>query len=394
VAVLENVFNPQPGVIPPVFAGREKQFKVFQALISELNDQSPKPSLTVLYAPRGYGKTSLLRYVREHTREFCKQVGADDTHTVLLTPAKLQVEKLYQNITEEQIQQQRSVTTDAGGNFKATGKIPMSGIEIGGEGGGGVSRTKVSNGAHNDYQQILKRVGEKQPTLLCIDEAHTIELPVLRAFLQSAQQSIGNKVPVSIVLAGTPGLPKSIDQCKASFASRYELATLNRLSKESSRQAVEGPFKEIGVKLPEELINVVLDASEGYPHFLQVYGSSIWDNCLKGSEFDGSRENLRRSREHFSKRKNQMFKSRYEEMEREEILDSAYEVAMKFRGAESLTRKKMRDHLIQCGSKTASEDIDRLHDLGYIWQSQPHELEFEKGIPSLMSYVIENMEKE
>ncbi len=66
---LTDLFTPGDGGIPPYLAGRKEEQAYFQACVKSLKNKKPTHRNLILYGPRGNGKTALLRYLQQETRQ-------------------------------------------------------------------------------------------------------------------------------------------------------------------------------------------------------------------------------------------------------------------------------------------------------------------------------------
>ena len=85
-----NPFRPGAGGKPPYFAGREDDWRVFDACLSCLQDDSVPLGPMVLFGPRGNGKTALMHRMAEKARGLGIRARYIDPHDVD-SPEQLQM---------------------------------------------------------------------------------------------------------------------------------------------------------------------------------------------------------------------------------------------------------------------------------------------------------------
>ena len=137
-----------------------------------------------------------------------------------------------------------------------------------------------------------------QPTIMLVDEAHTLELDVARALLNTTQFARRDDVPFALVLAGTPHLKQHL-----SFAERDDLRRLGAkpsfwerlgegdlrlglLSEDEAEEALREPLKlrPDGLPYDEAAVQAMAAASDCYPYFLQLWGQQAELQARMGEE--------------------------------------------------------------------------------------------------------------
>ncbi len=364
--------------MPSVFEGREKEINTFQKMLGDLDKSRPTPTVLVLYAPRGNGKTALLTYIKGHTEELCRQIGLkNEITTITATPPQCNMSNIYQTITGTDMPIERSKTNAISGGIRAFLKMESKS-----------ESTQIYGSEATSYFEVFKRTSDIQRTLLCIDEAHTMDRNDLRDVLQGAQQCTQNHIPVSVVLAGTPGLVDVINSCEATFSQRYPQMTLKLLDDNSARKVFENPFKSNGMSVPHEYVREVLDKSHNYPHFLQLFGSFTWEHCIEEQVFEKRPSLWEKVNADFEEAKDQMYRQRYNELRKTKLTEAAYEIAELYSHKDQYLPEELTKYLGAIDILDSEEVLQTLNQLGYIWEPG-HGRYLERGIPSLMNYVIE-----
>jgi hypothetical protein len=80
-----------------------------------------------------------------------------------------------------------------------------------------------------------------------------------------------------LVGAGLPQLPRLASEAKSYAERLFKFPRIGRLSDEQARQALAEPAERRGVRFEPEALAVVIEQTEGYPYFLQEYGSALWN---------------------------------------------------------------------------------------------------------------------
>jgi hypothetical protein len=114
------------------------------------------------------------------------------------------------------------------------------------------------------------------------DQARQGQYPL--SLLLDVFQSLQRKdIPFMLVLTGLPTLfPKLVDA--RTFSERmFRVITLNKLSHEESKEAIQKPVEATGcrVKLSPESVDAIVDMTGGYPYFIQFVCREVYDAFLQ-----------------------------------------------------------------------------------------------------------------
>ena len=282
----KNPFKPGFGVMPPRLAGREQTQQALHHRLDELLDADEDAQLTplLLSAPRGLGKTVLLRWLREEA----EKGGAD----VITTNA----EKLSTPVKMVQILAPEVVDAARKDGFN----VSVAGT--------GYAHTPGSPLTEPHWEALMLESLQKRqtPLLVTIDEGHTLPGEVVYALAHLTQDLLWERCPVWFVLAGTPGMPGHLSTAgvvdpisgevrTASFFGRAAKMELGLLSPEASGEAVEAPLVERDWTVEPDALAQVLQDAQCYPYFLQLWGAALWDagvigkRCLNAEVVEAAR---------------------------------------------------------------------------------------------------------
>lgn len=245
--------------------------------------------------------------------------------------------------------------------------------------------------------KALARLARKGPTVLLIDEAHTLETTLGAQLLQVAQTLAREGKPFLLVLAGTPDLPSHLQEMHATFWERSAIFPLHRLDDRASSEAIRVPFEQEGYDIAPEALESIVEDSHGYPYFLQLWGWALWRQ-VRHSSGSIRMEDVNRVRPRFEETRNRFYLLRYEELEKRGLVASAVALARAYEGIDSLDASGVDEVLkgaLEAGSQIASPSNpmqvrQELHNLGYIWNpGGASQNLYLSGIPSLMSFVVD-----
>ena len=364
-------FVPGQGQIPPFLAGREAEQELVQTFLDELGEKSAPATDIFFYGPRGNGKTTLMQWAR-------REAAARKIETIAFYAAEIRSEEwLVRQLSVRQL----SVLPPW---LRALSSVSALGIGV-----------KVRDSARGRISDILARRARKRPILIAIDEAHILALEPGRALLNAAQELRGMGLPVMLLLAGTPDLPRNLNSMGASLWERSVTLRIGLLGQGAAAKAIGIPLERNGRSIESDALAQVADESHGYPFFVQLWGRLLWENCSEPSRpitcYD---VNLIKSQ--FQEARDQFYLNRYDELTRAELSSVAASMFGAFVHAKRTTlrevNKIIKSSLELEGRASDNHSVtaafDRLHDLGYIWTTVHQSRHYlEPGIPSLMRFV-------
>lgn len=313
-----NPYSPGAGVRPLELAGREREIEAFDVMVARAVAGRPAQSI-VFYGLRGVGKTVLLNELLGSARTagwICAKVEAD-TGTER-TPFRSQVASAL-NTSLRQAQGRPGL----GDRFRAglrtftafsltaspDGSLSI-GIEAEPERGRGDTGSILA-----DLTDLAIDLGDAALDLgggvaLFVDEMQHLEVEELGAICQACHEATQRNLPFFVVGAGLPNLPGLLSIAKSYSERLFQYMRVDRLGRDDALAALERPAQHEDVTWAADAAAAVLDASAGYPYFIQQYGKTTWDAAI-GSPINSSdaTEGIRVGRELLD---NGFFRARWE----------------------------------------------------------------------------------
>ena len=261
------------GEIPPYFAGRGTQQRAAVKCLDAMRAGGRSGRCIVLRGPRGNGKTAMLGWTAREARERGVQV---------LQYAAAELE------TKEQLMKR------VAGRPRWTervAEISWSGL-----------RWKPRAQVEDALDDILVRRLRRAPLALLIDEAHTLEPSVGRLILNAVRKLVRSDAAILLMLAGTPILADRLAEMESTFWERSEVLPFNLLSTQDASDAIRIPFESAGRTISADALAGVVSASNGYPYFLQSWGTLLWSDVgqsavhvtegdVRRAQSEGTRQN-------------------------------------------------------------------------------------------------------
>lgn len=375
------LFNPGSGVAPPLLAGREQPLAAMDAFLMRMRNKDKINADVVLYGPRGNGKTVLMKHFRDRVAgndwvggaPVVLNVKAASIRTLPALVAALRGPNLV-----------KSARVNAG----------LLSVDIG-------SMTDAEIEA--TLGETLSAACQHAPRVMTLDEAHTLDMDVGKFLLNLSQQVREDGAPFLLALAGTPNLKDHLKKMDATFWSRSEILPVGLISREAARDALVVPLFDKGLTVDGDALAAVVDESQCYPWFLQVWGRALCEVAVENSLARLDVDAVEAARPSFDARRDNYYQERYQEMAEAGLLEAAAIVTdLLLDGGETLDTPGLTKGLAKASGTdeaAARGKIEQLAHLGFTWEPDLSAADVrakkwhacEPGIPSLMTYVREKV---
>ena len=374
-AVTPDVFKPGDGAFPPALTGREGEQAVLTRSLADLSGGQAPPHDVVLTGPRGNGKTVLLQWFERACRE------ARGVDVERMTPSEVR--------TGEALVDLLLPPTGIRRLLPARISVGVTGI--------GRAEWPASGPSERSLTKGLIARCRRRPLVVLLDEAHTLDLDVGRLLL-NASQNVRADAPFLLVLAGTPGLAEHLGAMNASFWDRLDDGRLGigLLSDAAARAALVEPLEAHGVTIDAEALTEVVEDSQHYPYFIQIWGRALWRQRTATGATHLTAVHSGAARRDVVARVSDYYEDRYLELDRSGHLAVAERVAAKARCRPMLTYEELKAAVAEGLAPpdpprpAVHEALAGLQRLGFVWRppGQAPPARYEPGIPSLMDHVL------
>lgn len=280
---IRNPYAPGAGSPPPELAGRDSiREQVHIAFERTKLGRSTKSILLV--GLRGVGKTVLLNQLLKDAKasgiESMRIEAPEDRSLPAILAPQLRLSLLNLSRVESAKELALRGLRGLSGFAKAL-KVKFHDIEIGFD--YDPEPGLADNGdLEHDLQSLFEVVGEataKAKTVLgiFIDEMQYIKVAELAALITSLHRISQLQLPVMLVGAGLPQLPGQFGNAKSYAERLFDFTTIGALEPKYSKKALVDPANEEGVEYEPSAITRIINLTQGYPYFLQEWGSHCWD---------------------------------------------------------------------------------------------------------------------
>jgi hypothetical protein len=267
------------GAPPPVLAGRDDELAYFDEILMQLGAGGTQKHL-VLVGLRGVGKTVLLNEFEQR----CEDAGwfgearelSDNSriaHIVATSARKALLEmsrmKRAGAALKRSLRALKAFSLTIGDDIAF--KIDVDALE-------GVAD---SGDLAEDMRDLLVEIGEAAQAhgigfALVHDELQYLPEDDYEALIIGLHRAKQKGLPVALVGAGLPLLPKLTGEAKTYAERGFEFRTIGALEPAAAREALTKPARDQGIDWDADAVERVLEITEGYPFFIQEYGRAIW----------------------------------------------------------------------------------------------------------------------
>ncbi len=370
-----DVFKPGNGAFPPALTGREREQAVLTRSLADLSAGEAPPHDIVLTGPRGNGKTVLLHWFER----ICRDAGGVDVERI--SPSEVR--------TGEALVGRLLPPTGIRKLLPARLSVGVTGV--------GRAEWPASGPSERSLTKGLVARCRRRPLVVLVDEAHTLDLDVGRLLL-NASQDVRADAPFLLILAGTPGLAEHLGAMNASFWDRLDDGCLGigLLSDTAARAALVEPLAAHDVTIDTEALDAVVEDSQHYPYFIQIWGRALWRQRTTTGATHLTAVHSSAARRDVVTRVADYYERRYLELDRSGHLAVAEHVAAKARRGPTLTYEELKAAVAEGLAppdpprQAVHEALDDLQRLGFVWRppGQAPPARYEPGIPSLMDHVL------
>lgn len=280
---IRNPYTPGAGTPPPELAGRDELREQIRVALARVRLGRPSKSV-LMVGLRGVGKTVLLDQLRDDAEAsgICTlRIEAPEIRSLpaILAP-ELRKALLRLSRNERAAELARRALRGLAG-FATALKVKYQDIEV------GLDFEPEPGLADNgdlelDLQALLEAAGDaakEADTALAIflDELQYVQEEELAALIAALHRAAQRRLPVVLVGAGLPQLRGRMGRAKSYAERLFDFPLIGPLAPDDARKAIRKPAKEEGIEIEPAALDLIIEATAGYPYFLQEWGKHAWD---------------------------------------------------------------------------------------------------------------------
>jgi hypothetical protein len=278
-----NPFAPGAGTPPPELAGRDELIERVALAIARIRGGRAAKSVLMI-GLRGVGKTVLLDRMRDDAEATGVQTLRIEAPEDRSLPALLAPElrrALLRLSREERARDLATRALRALAGFAKALKVTYRDIEVGLDFEPEAGLADDGDLEH-DLQALLESAGEaarEAGTALAIfvDELQYVEEEQLAALITALHRISQRQLPVVLVGAGLPQLRGRTGRAKSYAERLFDFPEIGPLSRAASERAIVIPIHAESADITADAVALIIDTTQGYPYFLQEWGSHSWD---------------------------------------------------------------------------------------------------------------------
>lgn len=274
----DNPYTPGAGTPPAELAGRDEVLDQAGNAIKRAANNKLAKSLMLL-GLRGVGKTVLLNRIEEIAEdEGCEtaifEAAPDRSLAEMLTP---QLHRLLLKLNRrEAAGANLKKAFEALREFASIFKVSFQGIDF------SVQEAKATGDLSIDLSDLFTYIGEaaaarQTVAVILVDEVQYVGKEDLSALIMALHRVSQRKLPLLFFGAGLPQLTRLAGDAK-SYAERLFLyPEVDRLDAAGAARALRKPATDEGVAYEDKAVEIILEETQGYPFYLQVWGYHAWE---------------------------------------------------------------------------------------------------------------------
>ena len=277
----ENPYRPGAGTKPPVLRGRDGLFARFDGIVEHALRRRPGKSL-VLLGLRGVGKTVLLNQFASLAEQKGYSIGhmeareSQDLRQIMAARLRRILMALHRQRPSQKIMRALRILKAFSYQLPDGSLMTLDVEALRGYADSGV--------LGDDLTDLLVATGEaaadqKRGVLLAVDEIQYLAKEDLGGLIAAIHRTAQLDLPVVLVGAGLPQLPKLADEAKSYSERLFEFPFVDSLSEEDAVAAIAMPAALLGVEFADAALEAIFANSKGYPYFLQGWGFYVWNEA-------------------------------------------------------------------------------------------------------------------
>jgi hypothetical protein len=284
---VRNPFAPGAGNQPPELAGRREILEQAGTVLSRA-EQGRHAKSFMLIGLRGVGKTVLLVRIEWMARErglsaVLVESPEDKPLPQLIVPPLRQILLALDRkgaLSEQVKRSLRSLRSFANSLKVKYGDIEV-GVDIDPEVG-----VADSGDLERDLADLVAEVGaaakaRKTVVAILMDELQHLSEEHLSALIMAMHRTSQRQLPVVLIGAGLPQLVGNMGRSRSYAERLFDFPRIGPLSGKDAAAAIAEPIAHEHERIQKPAVQRIVERSQGYPYFLQVWGYQAWNQARR-----------------------------------------------------------------------------------------------------------------
>lgn len=280
----DNPYTPNAGAEPRYLAGRGPELEAFRVQLKRMKNGFSDQSM-IAVGLRGVGKTVLLNAFRSIVDEEGDLVAveAEITKHEPFGPrmAGLVRRALFSVAPSAKWKDRGRRAAGVLRSFQVA-VTPAGELSAGIGGIDPVEGLADSGHLADDLTDVFVALGQAaqdhgKGVVFILDEVQFLGLAEFEALIAALHRTVQRRLPITLVAAGLPQLPHLAGEAKSYAERLFRFPTIGSLPTDEARKALVEPARDVGGAYDDDAIDDILAYTEGYPYFIQEYGSIAWN---------------------------------------------------------------------------------------------------------------------
>ena len=275
-----NPYTPGSGRMPFELAGRQQEIDYFDLIVAKSKLGRPDRGL-VLSGLRGVGKTSLLNFLAEHARTHDWLVISIEAK--LTEPGRASVrQRLGREINAAlrrfSWKHKAGDAIDSLKSMVAGFSVAAAGVQVGVD----FNAPAASGELDVDFEELVEQIcavmaKERSAFAVFVDEMQDLDPDLLAALITTQHLANQRGWPFFVIAAGLPNLPAVLATSRSYAERSFKYFQVGALNEPEAVDAYLLPATANGGRFDQDALDLLVEASSGYPYFIQEFGNAIWD---------------------------------------------------------------------------------------------------------------------
>jgi hypothetical protein len=278
---LKNPYAPGAGLQPPELAGRDELISA-ATIAFQRTKRGANARSQILLGLRGVGKTvllnRLLKIAQDQGLHTAKIEASTNGKLAELLAAELRRILYALDLRKAAGNKVRQAVTVLR-NFASAFRITIGEMEFGIEPSPGVADTgRLQKDLPDLFIAVAEAAAERKDAIaIFIDEIQYLSGDELASLVVACHEIAQRGLPLVLIGAGLPQIAALAGNAKSYAERLFDYPAVDRLDPPAARAALTKPAIAAGGAFETAAVEKILEATEGYPYFIQVWGSHVWD---------------------------------------------------------------------------------------------------------------------
>jgi len=274
-----NPYRPGAGLRPPELAGRDELIKQFDFLIIRAKHRTIDRGM-IMSGLRGVGKTALLSQFLSMADQAnwitVSAEGQTGGYGATQVRRRLGV-AIHAALVRSSVRSRFKSGIDKLAELVSGFTLTVGPVEL------SKQPSPAATGLLDlDIETLAVEIASAARDHECafaifVDEMQDLDADLLCALIVAEHKTQQMGLPFYVIGTGLPNLPAVLSSARSYAERLFSYAVVGPLDESAATEALVVPAQRTGCDFAAPAVAHLVEASNGYPYFLQEYGKAIWD---------------------------------------------------------------------------------------------------------------------